>query len=147
MGGYTVGYTVRDSVSQQGKGRESFISQLGLVAHACNPSMREAEAGGSQLLVFSKDIFPYVYECLHVCVGSMHKPVTCRDQTSMSHPVKLELRTVMSCHVGARNMYHNRPGRLQEQQMLLTGEPFSSSNHKFKASLGYTTNLRPAQDT
>jgi hypothetical protein len=52
----------------------------------------------------------------------------------MSHPVNLELWAVMSCHVGATNMYHNRHGHLQEQQMLLTAE----------LSPAPTTSIRPA---
>lgn len=37
--------------------------------------------------------------CLHVCLCSRCVPGTCRDQKSVSDPLELELRMVVSHHV------------------------------------------------
>ena len=65
----------------------------------------------------------YVYECFPYMmnVSATHACSTCGDQERASAPLELELRPVVSCHMGATwevNQCH-----LEGQPVLLTDEP------------------------
>ena len=58
-----------------------------------------------------------LYEFEAACISVRHLHV--RDQKRVSESLELELQTIMTCHVGARNP---NLGWMKDQQVLLPGE-------------------------